>query len=54
MQLLTLPEATTQLRVAPRTVYREIARGNLPVVRIGKAVRILQDDLDAYVEKNRA
>ena len=39
-QLLTVPEVALILRVSARTVYRLIAEKKLPVVRIGRSVRI--------------
>lgn len=36
------------LAVSKRTIEREIERGRLKVVRIGRCVRIRPDDLAAY------
>jgi len=38
--------------VSPKTVRRIVARGDLPVVRIGRLVRVRHDDLLAFIEKN--
>jgi excisionase family DNA binding protein len=43
--LLTVDETAALLRVSPRHVRRLIASGELPVVRIGKAVRVRPEDL---------
>ena len=56
--LLTLKEAASWLGVSQSTVEREIRRGVksegqegiFPLVRIGRAVRIRMDVLEAYVE----
>lgn len=38
--LLTVREAANQLGVSERTIKRRIATGELPVVRVGRSVRI--------------
>ena len=43
-------EATT---VPASTWYTLIARGEIPVVRMGRAVRICEDDLLRWIEANR-
>jgi excisionase family DNA binding protein len=35
--------------VSSMTVYRLIKSGDLRAVRVGKAYRILEDDVDAYL-----
>ncbi len=44
----TLPQVARMLAVSKRTLEREIGRGRLRVVRIGRCVRIKPDDLAAY------
>jgi excisionase family DNA binding protein len=51
--LLTINEAADFLNVSTRTVRREIDRGALAVVRIGRSIRIDDDDLDALIERYR-
>ena len=54
MGLITVDMAAERLLVSRKTVDRMIRRGVLPAYRIGpKAVRIDEDDLDAYVKGNR-
>ena len=48
-RFLTPREVADLLRVSPMTVYRLIKAGELRAVRVGKAYRILEDDVDAYV-----
>ncbi|WP_397584995.1 helix-turn-helix domain-containing protein [Sphingorhabdus sp.] len=43
--LLTIAEVALYLRVSDRTVSRLIRKGQLPALRIGRAVRILHSDL---------
>lgn len=52
--LLTIPEVAAALgykTTAP--VYRMIARGELPVVKIPSGSRIDAADLEKYIEKNK-
>jgi excisionase family DNA binding protein len=51
--LLTINEVARQENVSPRTVRRQIARGDLPYYRIGRAIRISPDDLSAYLKRVR-
>ena len=44
----TLPQVARMLSVSKRTLEREIARGKLKVVRIGRCVRVRPDDLAVY------
>jgi excisionase family DNA binding protein len=48
--LLRIPEAAARLGVGRSTVYELIQAGQLPAVRIGKAVRIPASRLEAWVE----
>lgn len=48
--LLTIAQAARQLAVNARTVRRLLDRGDLPSVRIGRAVRIASASLSAYVD----
>ena len=47
--LLRPPEAAARLAVARSTLYLLIARGELPVVRIGRSVRLPVSALDEWV-----
>lgn len=52
-ELMTVRSAAAALKVCARTIQSAIARGELPVVRIGRAVRIDPRDLAAYVDSRR-
>jgi excisionase family DNA binding protein len=45
---LSVQEAAKRLHVAPNTVYHLCQKGQLAHHRVGKAVRILPADIDAY------
>ena len=51
--LLTVDEVAGILKVATKTVRREIKRGELPAVRIGRQLRISADDLVLYIRRRQ-
>jgi excisionase family DNA binding protein len=53
-QLLTRAEVVARLQVSPSTVARLLASGELPCVRIGRAVRVREDDFASFVERHRS
>ncbi len=42
---LTVQEAAQRLRVSTRTIRRWIQQGDLPAIKIGKTVRILEKEI---------
>jgi excisionase family DNA binding protein len=52
--LLTVADVASRLRVSTKTVRRLIARGDLRVVRIGRAIRVRPEELkkvyEVYIE----
>ena len=51
--LLTFVDVAEQLQVSPRTVRRLVDAGKLAVTRIGRAVRVAETDLAAYLRRAR-
>jgi excisionase family DNA binding protein len=51
--LLKVPQVAEYLGVSERTVRRLISSGQLKSVKVGRAVRIVPEDLAAYVESLR-
>jgi excisionase family DNA binding protein len=47
MDLLTVRETASMLKVNPMTVRRYIRSGRLPAVRVGRQIRIQKDDAEA-------
>jgi excisionase family DNA binding protein len=45
--LLTVPQVANELQISARTVWRWVASGALPCVRLGRTVRIHPDALSA-------
>jgi excisionase family DNA binding protein len=50
--VLTVPEAATQAAVSAGTLRKEIKKGNLRARRIGRCVRILDEDLAAWLRSD--
>jgi excisionase family DNA binding protein len=49
--LLKIPEVAAALRVGRSTVYELIAKGELKVVHIGRAVRVPASEVETWVER---
>jgi len=47
---LTVPETAARLRVSAKTIYRLIANGQLPVVRVGSQIRIDELALEEWLQ----
>jgi len=52
--LVTLSDAAVYLSCSRRHVERLLARGELPRVRLGRAVRVAVTDLDRYIATQRS
>ena len=48
---LRVPEVGELLGVPPRTVYRWVAEGLLPTIRIGRVVMVPRKDLEQWLER---
>lgn len=46
------PDVTRMTNLGRSTIYQEIAAGRLRVVKIGRAVRVRRDDLDAWLDRH--
>ena len=51
--LLTTQEVATQLNVSQRTVARRINNGELPIIKIGRSIRVSKADVINFVEQQR-
>jgi len=49
-KLLTRAEAARELRISLRTIDNLISRGDIPVVKIGSAVRIRYSRIETLIE----
>jgi excisionase family DNA binding protein len=52
--LLRVPDVCRLLDVGRSTVYELIARGELPVIRIGRLVRVPRPALEEWIVRNTA
>jgi excisionase family DNA binding protein len=52
-KLLTVPEVARRLRLSRGRTYILLARGDLPRIKVGGAVRIDSLDLEAYIQAHR-
>jgi excisionase family DNA binding protein len=50
---LRVGEVATLLGVPERTVYRWVADGHLPVVRVGRVTLVPRRDLEEWVEREK-
>jgi excisionase family DNA binding protein len=49
-RFLTALEVAERMRVSKMTVYRLIRSGKIPAVRIGRAFRVREDDVEKYLD----
>ena len=47
--LLTVPEAARRLHISRSLMYELVRRGLLPIVHIGRAMRIRPEDVEALI-----
>lgn len=52
-QLLDLQAAAARLSLSVRTVRYLASRGELPAVRIGRALRFTETDVAAFIDRSR-
>jgi excisionase family DNA binding protein len=50
---LSTQEAARRLGVTARTLYRFIDQGDLPAYRLGRVIRLMLQDVDAFIEASR-
>ena len=51
-RLITLEQAAVRLGLSAQTVWRWVARGRLPAVRLGpRCLRVRQEDIDEFVRR---
>ena len=50
MDVMTVSEVAVYLRVNPQTVYRKAKAGEMPAVRIGRAIRFRKTELEEWMK----
>ena len=53
MQLHTIRQAATRLAVSTTTIRRLIKMTELPAIRIGRCVRLREEDVEALIRRDR-
>jgi excisionase family DNA binding protein len=53
IRLYTIAQVADLLSMSTRTVYRWIKAGKLPIVRLGRRVRIRHGDVVALIEQHQ-
>jgi excisionase family DNA binding protein len=53
-EILTLPEVAQLLKVADKTVYTMAQKGELPAFKVRGQWRFKRDDLDTWIERQKA
>lgn len=53
IRLYTITQVADLLSMSTRTVYRWIKAGKLPIVRLGRRVRIRHGDVVALIEQHQ-
>ena len=48
--VMTVSEVAEYLRVNPQTVYRKAKAGEMPVLRIGRAIRFRKSELEDWLK----
>ena len=51
-QLLTIEEVSHLLQISTSKLYLITQRGELPIVRFGRVIRVRPVDLQAFIEKS--
>lgn len=50
---VSLNELSEELGLHYKTLYKEVRKGNLPAVKIGKGYKVHRDDVETYVFNKR-
>jgi len=51
MQLLTVSQAASRCAISARMIRKLIEKAEIPVVRVGRCVRLREDDLAALIRR---
>ena len=51
--LLSIPEVCQELGMGKSWVYKKIKSGEIPSVKLGRTIKVLRRDLEAYLKERR-
>lgn len=54
MPAMSVPKVAELLAVSPKTIYRLVSNGELGCIRVGRAVRVTESQLNDYVARRGA
>jgi excisionase family DNA binding protein len=52
-QLLSIPEVCDVLGMGKSWTYRRLKSGEIPSIKLGRAIKVKQEDLEEYLEGHR-
>ncbi len=51
MQLITISQAASRCAISARMIRKLIEKTDLPVVPVGRCVRLREDDVEAFIRR---
>ncbi len=54
VQLISIPQLCRELGMGKSWVYRRLRSGEIPSVKLGRAIKVKREDLEGYLEKQRS
>ena len=49
---LSVSQVASEMNISKMTIYRLVDAGDIPALRVGRSVRILEQDLAEYIIRN--
>lgn len=49
---LSVSQVASEMNISKMTIYRLVDAGDIPALRVGRSVRILEEDLAEYIIRN--
>ncbi len=53
LDLLSIPEVCQALGMGKSWTYRRLKSGEIPSIKLGRAIKVKRDDLEEYLESHR-
>jgi len=50
-EILTIKELSAYLKTSEKTIYRLLAKNNIPAFRVGTAWRFKKEDIDLWIKE---
>src|ERR671912_187135 len=54
VHLLSIPQLCQELGMGKSWIYRRLRSGEIPSVRLGRTIKVRQDDLEQYLESHHS